>query len=64
MLGLYTLIIGHKSYNMLSILNEKKTLQKELQICVKTLFVFRQKGKRQQQQNKKFKHKTLAGAGN
>jgi len=32
-LYLYTLIIGHKSCNMLSILN-KLTMQKELQKCV------------------------------
>jgi len=50
MLGLYlyTLIIGHKSCNMLSILN-KLTLQKELQNFVTCHRVFGQKVKTQQQ---------------
>jgi len=50
MLGLYlhALIIGHKSCNMLSILN-KLTLQKEWQKCVTCNRVFGQKVKTQQQ---------------
>ena len=65
MLGLYlyTLIIGHKSCNMLSILN-KLTLEKELQNLVTSIMCFGQKVKTQQQQNKKSNLKTLAGAGN
>jgi len=63
MLGLYlyNLIIGHKSCNMLSVLN-KLTLQKELQKCV-TNNVFWTNSKTQQQQSKKSNMKTLAGAG-
>jgi len=54
MLGLYlyTLIIGHKSCNRLSILN-KLTLSKELQTCVTNNVFFDKKGKTQQQQRKK-----------
>ena len=59
-LYLYTLTIGHKSCNMLNILN-KLTLQKELQNFV-TNNVFLDK--KQQQQNKRSNIKTLAGAGN
>jgi len=54
---LYTLIISHKSCKMLSILN-KLILQKDLQNSVTN------KVKTQQQQNKKWNIKTLAGAGN
>jgi len=63
MLGLYlyTLIIAHKSCNVLSILN-KLTLQNELQNCV--MYFSGQKVKTQQQHNKKSNIKTLAGAGN
>jgi len=60
-LHLYTLIIGYKSCNMLSILN-KLILQKELQNFV-TNNVFGPKVKTQQQ-NKNSNIKTLAGAGN
>ena len=64
MLGLYlyTLIIGHKSCNMLSILN-KLILLKELQTFVINNVFLDQKVKTQQQQNKKSNIKTLAGAG-
>ena len=61
MLGLY-LIIGHKSCNMLSILN-KLTLQKKSQ-NVKTNYVFLNKKVKAQQQNKKSNVKILAEAGN
>jgi len=63
-LYLYTLIIGHKSCNMLSILNIL-TLQKELQnLVTTTVCFFRQKSKtQQQQQNKETKQRTLAGVG-
>jgi len=54
-LYLYTLMIGHKSCNLLKILN-KLTLQKELQTIV-TNNVFLGK-----QQNKKSNIKPLAGA--
>jgi len=64
MLGLlYTLIIGHKSCNMLSILN-KLTFQKELQNIVTNNVLLDKKVKTKQQQNKKSNIKTLAGAGN
>ena len=65
MLGLYvnTLIIGHKSCNMLSIIN-RLTLQKELQSFVTNNVFFDKKIKTQQQQNKKSNIKTVAGAGN
>jgi len=64
MLGLYlyTLIISHKSSNMLSILN-KLTLYKELQTFVTNYVFLNKKVKTQQQQNKKSNIKTLAGAG-
>jgi len=54
MLGLYlyTLIISHKSCNMLSILN-KLTLWKELQTFVTNNVFLDKKVKTQQQQNKK-----------
>ena len=63
MLGLYlyTLIIGHKSCNMFSILN-KFTLQKELQTFVINI-VFLDKKVKTQQQKKKSNIKTLAGPG-
>jgi len=61
-LHLYTFIFGHKSCNMLSILN-KLTFQKELQNCV-TNNVFGQKVKTQQQHNKKSKIITYADARN
>ena len=63
MLGLYlyTLIIGHKSSNMLRILN-KLTLYKELQTLV-TNNVFLDKKVKTQQQNKKLNIKTLAVVG-
>jgi len=65
MLGLYlhTLIISHKSCKMLSILN-KLILQKNLQNIVTNNVFKKQKGKTQQQQNKKSNLKTLARAGN
>ena len=50
-LYLYTLIIGHKACNMLSILN-KLTLQKELHNVV-TCNVFLDKSKTRQQQTHK-----------
>jgi len=64
MLGqyLYTLIIGHKSCYMLSILN-KLTLQKELQTFVTNNVFLDKQVKTKQQQNKKSNIKTLAGAG-
>jgi len=63
MLGLYlyTLIISHKSSNMLRILH-KLTLYKELQTFV-TNNVFLTKTVKTQQQNKEPNIKTLAGAG-
>ena len=64
MLGLYlyTLIIGHKSSNMLSILN-KLILEKELQTFVINNVLLDKKVKTQQQQNKISNIKALAGAG-
>jgi len=64
MLGLYlyTLIIGHKSCNLLSIVN-KLTLQKEV-LNIVTNNVFLDKNVKTQQQNKKSNTKILAGAGN
>ena len=63
MLGLYlyTLIIGQKSCNMLSILN-KLTLQKELQNFVTNNVLLGQKVKthKKQHQKPKHKHKTIA----
>ena len=53
---LYTLIISHKSSNMLRILN-KLTWYKELQTFVTNNVFFDKKVKTQQQQNKKIKHK-------
>jgi len=54
MLGLYlyTLSIGQKSCNMLSILLNKITLQKEMQNFVTNNVLLEQKVKTQQQQNK------------
>ena len=65
MLGLflYTLIIGHKFCNMLSITN-KLTLQKKLHNFVTNNVFLDTKEKSQQQQNKTSNIKTLAGAGN
>jgi len=63
MLGLYTLIIGHKSCNTLSILNKLK-LYKALQTFMTNDVFFDKKVKTQQQQNKKSNIKSLAGAGN
>jgi len=64
MLGLYlyTLIISHKSCNMLGILN-KLTLYKELPTFVTNNVFLDKKVKTQQQQNKKSNIKTLAVAG-
>jgi len=63
-LYLYTLIIGHKYCNMLSILHVNKlTLQMKLQNVV-TNNVFLDKIVKTQQQNKKSNIKSLAGAGN
>jgi len=64
MLGLYlfTLIISHKSFKMLRLLN-KLTLYKELQTSVRNNVFLDKKEKAQQQQNKKSNIKTLAGAG-
>jgi len=64
MLGLYlyTLIISHKSSNMLRILN-KLTLFKKLQTFVTNNVFLDKKVKTQQQQNKKSNIKTLARAG-
>ena len=61
-LRLYTLIISHKSSNMLRILN-KLTLYKELQTFVTNNVFWDKKVKTQQQQNKKSNIKTLAEAG-
>jgi len=65
MLGLYpySLIIGHKSCNVLIMLN-KLPLQRELQNVVTNNVFFGQKVKTQPQQNKKSNIKTLAGDGN
>jgi len=65
MLGLYlyTLIISHKSYNMLRIQN-KLTLFKELQTFVTNNVFLDKKVKTQEQQNKKSNIKTLARAKN
>ena len=65
MLGLYlyTLIISHKSCNMLGILN-KLTLYKELPTFVtNNVFLDKKVKTQQQQQHKKANIKTLAGAG-
>ena len=64
MLGLYlyTLIISHKSCNMLGLLN-KLTMYKELPTFVTNNVFLDKKVKTQQQQNKKSNIKTLAGAG-
>jgi len=64
MLGLYlyTLIIGHKSCNMLSILN-KLTLLKELQTFVTNNVFFDKKVKPQQQQSKNWNIKPLPDPG-
>jgi len=59
---LYTLIIGHKFCNTLSMLN-KFTLQKKLQNVVTNNALLDKKVKTQQQ-NKKLNIKTLAWAGN
>jgi len=62
MLGLYfhSLIIGHKSCNILSILN-KLTLQKKLpHVVTNNVFWTQNKNKTS---TKHIKHKTLAGAG-
>jgi len=65
MLGLYlyTIIIGYKSCNMLSILN-KLTLQKKLQTFITNNVFLTKKVKTQQKQNKKSSIKTLALDGN
>ena len=60
-LYLYTLIISHKSSNMLRLLN-KLVLYKELQTSVTNNVFFDKKVKTQQQQNKKSNIKTLDGA--
>jgi len=60
-MDLYTLIISHKSCNMLSILNKLIFVKGIANFCDK-LCVFGQKIKTQQQ-NKKSNIKTLAGAG-
>ena len=62
-LYLYTLIISHKSCNMLSILY-KLILEEELQTFVINNVFWTKKVKTQQQQTEKSKIKTLAGAGN
>jgi len=49
---IYTLIIGHKSCNQLSILN-KLTLQKKLQNCMTKNVLLDKQVKTKQQQNKK-----------
>ena len=65
MLGLYfyTLIIGHKSCNMLSILNKLK-LRKELQIFVTKNVFLDKKRKINNNKTKKSNIKTHAGNGN
>ena len=65
MLGLYvyTLRIGHKSGNMLSILNIL-TLQKEMQHFVKNDVFLNRQLNTQQRQNKINNIKTSARAGN
>jgi len=61
---LYTLIIGHKSYNMLSIL-KKLTLQKELpNVVTNNVFWTKDKAQQQQNKNKKSNIKSFGGAGN
>ena len=64
MLGLYlyTLIIGHKSCNILSIQNKLK-MQKELQTFVTNNVVFFDKKVKTQQSQNVINTKTLAGAG-
>ena len=62
-LYLYTPIIGHKSCNVLSVLN-KFTLQKKLHFFVTNNVFLDKKVKTQQQQNKISKIKTLDGAWN
>ena len=65
MLGryLYTLIIGHKSCNMLSMLN-KLTLKKELQTLVtNNVFLDKKSKDTTTTKQKKSNIKTLAGAG-
>jgi len=63
MLGLYlyTLRIGHKSGNMLSILN-KLTLQKELQTFVTNNVFFDKKSKITTTIKQKIKHKNPCGS--
>jgi len=65
MLGLYlyTLIIGQKSCNMLSILN-KLLLQKELQILWQIMCFWTKSKNTSTTKQKKSNIKTLAGAGN
>ena len=62
MLGLYlyTLRIGHRSGNVLSILN-KLTLQKGLQTFVTNNVCFLQKSKKKTTIKQKFKHKNPCG---
>jgi len=61
---LYTLIIGHKSCNMLSIL-KKLTLQKELpNVVTNNVFWTKDKAQQQQNKNKKSNIKSLGGTGN
>jgi len=64
MLGLYfyTLLIGHKSCNVLSILN-KLALNKKLQNFETNNVFLEKKSTTQRQQNKISNLKTLAGAG-
>ena len=66
MLGLYrnTLIIGHKSCNMLGILN-KLTLHKKLQNCVtNNVFLDKKSKNTTTTKQKQSNIKTLAGTGN
>jgi len=58
---LYTLVIGHKSCNILSFIN-KWTLQKDFAKYCGKWCVFYKKMKTQQQQNNKSNIKTCAGA--
>ena len=65
MLGLYlyNIITGHKSCNVLSILNKLILKKKLLNILTNNVF-WTKKRKNTTTTKQKIKHKTLAGAGN
>ena len=62
-LYLYTLIIGYKSCNMLSILSKLTLLNNEIVIFVEKMFLDKTV-KARQKQNKRLNRQTLAGTGN